>query len=370
MKTQKDKIPADISQIPQEILKSYDRFRFCRYLFFGMLLTFLIYIVVFLTFVHDAPIMSFLCMLTLSAINILVCLNRLKYKKYVLLLFSDADKAFMLIWIHVAAIFYVLYALVGFYLQIKYHIDWDTRQIIPAIFIAILVVIITYNANPEFDADETVYLPAPKSQTKIGGAVADKISSEQNFNKTNGEAQATQDEAAKFEQKFNDASLETESIQSKEEALEYGKALARIAKNLKQKYQLHRLIRFAFVSFATTVFLILFLSDSYELHWAFIVSAVCTIIFFFSKRRYSKLFVENPEKSNTIFAIENFAIVTLVLYYPIMAIALWLAGGGSESNDIGLFFGLFYLLAVTPVSVITILVCLARNLSVYKEIKE
>lgn len=34
MQTQKDKIPADISQIPQEILKSYDRFHFCRYLFF------------------------------------------------------------------------------------------------------------------------------------------------------------------------------------------------------------------------------------------------------------------------------------------------------------------------------------------------
>lgn len=109
MQMQKDKIPADISQIPQEILKSYDRFRFCRYLFFGTLLTFLIYIVVFLTFVHNVPIMSFLCMLALSAINILACLNRLKYKKYALPLFSDADKAFMLIWIHVAAIFYVLY---------------------------------------------------------------------------------------------------------------------------------------------------------------------------------------------------------------------------------------------------------------------
>ena len=127
MQMQKDKIPADISQIPQEILKSYDRFRFCRYLFFGTLLTFLIYIIVFLTFVHDAPIMSFLCMLALSAINILVCLNRLKYKKYALLLFSDADKAFMLIWIHVAAIFYVLYALIGFYLQIKYHIGIRVR---------------------------------------------------------------------------------------------------------------------------------------------------------------------------------------------------------------------------------------------------
>jgi len=67
-------------------------------------------------------------MLALSTINILVCLNRLKYKKYALLLFSDADKAFMLIWIHVAAIFYVLYALIGFYLQIKYHIDWDTSD--------------------------------------------------------------------------------------------------------------------------------------------------------------------------------------------------------------------------------------------------
>ena len=75
-------------------------------------MTFLIYIIVFLTFVHNAPIMSFLCMLALSAINILVCLNRLKYKKYALLLFSNADKAFMLIWIHVAAMFYVLYALI------------------------------------------------------------------------------------------------------------------------------------------------------------------------------------------------------------------------------------------------------------------
>ena len=99
-----------------------------------------------------------------------------------------------------------------------------------------------------------MYLPALKSQTKIGGAIADKISGEQNFNKTNGKAQGAQDEAAKFEQKFNDTSLEAESIQSKEEALEYGKALARIAKNLKQKYQLHRLIRFAFASFETTVF--------------------------------------------------------------------------------------------------------------------
>jgi len=64
------------------------------------------------------------------------------------------------------------------------------------------VAIITYNANPEFDANETVYLSALKSQTKIGGAITDKISCEQNFNKTNGKAQGAQDETAKFEQKF------------------------------------------------------------------------------------------------------------------------------------------------------------------------
>ena len=265
-----------------------------------------------------------------------------------------------------AAIFYVLYALIGFYLQIKYHIDWETRQIIPAIFIAILVAIIIYNANPKFDADETVYLLAPKSQAKIGGVIADKISGEQNFNKTNGEAQATQDEAAKFDQKFNDASLETESIQRKEEALEYGKALTRIAKNLKQKYQLHRLIRFTFASFATTVFLILFLPNSYELHWAFIISAVCTIIFFFSKRRYSKLFVENPKKSNTIFAIENFAIVTLVLYLPLSEL---LFSQGRSYDNMALILGYLYL-PIAPILFITTIVCLARNLSVYKEIKE
>ena len=211
-----------------------------------------------------------------------------------------------------------------------------------------------------------MYLPALKSQTKIGGAIADKISGEQNFNKTNGKAQGAQDEAAKFEQKFNDASLETESIQSKEEALEYGKALARIAKNLKQKYQLHRLIRFAFVSFATTVFLILFLPNSYELHWAFIVSAVCMIIFFFSKRRYSKLFVENPKKSNTIFAIENFAIVTLVLYLPLSEL---LFSQGRSYDNMALILGYLYL-PIAPILFITTIVCLARNLSVYKEIKE
>ena len=221
-----------------------------------------------------------------------------------------------------AAIFYVLYALVGFYLQIKYHIDWDTRQIIPAIFIAIQVAIITYNANPEFDADETVYLPAPKSQTKIGGAIADKISGEQNFNKTNGEVQATQDEAAKFEQKFNDASLVAESIQSKEEALEYGKALAQIAKNLKQKYQLHRLIRFAFASFATTVFLILFLSDSYELHWAFIISAFVQLYFLF-KAQIQQTFHIKSRKRQYDFRDRKFCDCDASFVSPTLGIALF-----------------------------------------------
>ena len=124
----------------------------------------------------------------------------------------------MLIWIHVAAIFYVLYALAGFYLQIKYHIDWDTQ---------------------------------------------------------------------------------------------------------KQKYQLHRLIRFAFASFATTVFLILFLPNSYELHWAFIISAVCTIIFFFSKRRYSKLFVENPKKKQYDFRDRKFCDYDASFVSPTLGIALF-----------------------------------------------
>ncbi|WP_297988106.1 hypothetical protein [uncultured Campylobacter sp.] len=112
--------------------------------------------------------------------------------------------------------------------------------------------------------------------------------------------------------------------------------------------------------------MILFLSDSYELHWAFIVSAVCTIIFFFSKRRYSKLFVENPKKSNTIFAIENFAIVTLVLYLPLSEL---LFSQGRSYDNMALILGYLYL-PIAPILFITTIVCLARNLSVYKEIKE
>ena len=44
MQTQ-DKIAVDIGQISQETLKSYDRWRFFKYLFAGILVTFIVFLV-------------------------------------------------------------------------------------------------------------------------------------------------------------------------------------------------------------------------------------------------------------------------------------------------------------------------------------
>ena len=241
-----------------------------------------------------------------------------------------------------------------------------------AIFITTImlpIAIIAHNANDEFAADETVYLPQRvlKSQEKISELVADETTNGQNL--TQAQTQVVQAEAAKFESKIDDASRQDELAQSDEEAeaLEYGKALASIPENLKRRYQLHRLIRFAFVSAAAMAFLILFSSNVDKLYWVFIVSVACVGVFFISERRYSKLFVENPEKSNTIFAIENFAIMTLVLYYPVGS--LFLEGKAVHRDTSALVFVYLYI-PLIPILLITTVVCLARNLSFYKEIKE
>nr|WP_314239194.1 hypothetical protein [uncultured Campylobacter sp.] len=230
------------------------------------------------------------------------------------------------------------------------------------------IAIISHNANDEFAADETVYLPQRvlKSQEKISEVVAGETMCEQNLSQA--QTQANQSDATESEPKFESASHEAEPSQSDEEAeaLEYGKALAQIPENLKRRYQIHLLFRFAFVSFAAMAFLILFSSNVDKLYWAFIVSAICVGVFFASGRRYSKLFVENPEKSNTIFAIENFAIMTLVLYYPVGS--LFLEGKAVHSSDAAATFVYLYL-PLIPILLITSVVCLARNLSFYKEIK-
>ncbi len=58
MQTQKDKVAVDISQIPQDALKSYDNWRFGKNLFIGLSATF----IVLLFFFFDrsfAPIITF-----------------------------------------------------------------------------------------------------------------------------------------------------------------------------------------------------------------------------------------------------------------------------------------------------------------------
>ena len=281
-------------------------------------------------------------------------------------LFSDEGKAFTLICTETIALFFIAASLYALFLDAAF----STRATVQAIFIIIImlpIAIISHNANDEFAADETVYLPQRvlKSQEKISELAADETTNGQNLS----QAQANQSEAAESERKFEGASHEAVLGQSDEEveALEYGKALAQIPENLKRRYQIHLLVRFAFVSFAAMAFLIISSNPDKGLSGAFIVSAICVGAFFASGRRYSKLFVENPEKSNTIFAIENFAIMTLVLYYPVGS--LFLEGKAVHSSDAAATFVYLYL-PLIPILLITTVVCLVRNLSFYKEIKE
>ena len=170
-------------------------------------------------------------------------------------------------------------------------------------------------------------------------------------------------EAAKFESKINYASPQDELAQSDEdaEALEYGKALAQIPKNLKRRYQIHRLVRFNFLTFMALAYcLTLNYLGMDNLYLVVLSAIVCTLLFLILKRKYSNLFIKNPEKSNTIFAVENFATFALIFYLPVTK---------SQHNDgsIGAF-GAFLLLI--PILIIVIAACIYRNQSVCAELKE
>ena len=368
MQTQKDKITVDISQIPQDALKSYDNWRFSRNLFVGLSATFIVLLFSFLIDPsHPSSPFLFAVAFGMSAALILFSLSSPRRQRYSVFLFSDEGKAFTLICTETIALFFIAASLYALFLDAAF----STSTTVQAIFITIImlpIAIIAHNANDEFAADETVYLPQRvlKSQEKISELVVDETTNGQNLSQA--QTQDAQAKAAKFEPKIDDASRQDELVQSDEdaEALEYGKALAQIPKNLKRRYQIHLLIRYAFVSFAAMAFLIFSSSDPDKLHWAFIVSAVCVVVFFTSGCRYSKLFVENPEKSNAIFAIENFAIMTLVLYYPVGS--LFLEGKAVHRDTSALIFVYLYI-PLIPILLITTVVCLARNLSFYKEIK-
>ena len=228
------------------------------------------------------------------------------------------------------------------------------------------IAIISHNANDEFAADETVYLlqRVLKSQEKISEVVAGETMCEQNLSQA--QTQANQSDATESELKFESASHEAEPSQSDEEveALEYGKALVQIPKNLKYRYQLHRLVRFNFPTFTALAYcLTLNYLGMDNLYLVVLSAIVCTLLFLILKRKYSNLFIKNPEKSDTIFAVEHFATFALIFYLPITL------SGKSQHNDgaIGAF-GVFLLL--TPILIIVIAACIYHNQSVYEELKE
>ena len=367
MQTQKDKIAVDISQIPQDALKSYDNWRFGKNLFIGLSATFIVLLFSFLIDpTHPSSPFLFAVALGASAALILFSLSSPRRKRYSVFLFSDEGKAFTLICTETIALFFIAASLYALFLDAAF----STPTTVQAIFITIImlpIAIIAHNANDEFAADETVYLPQRvlKTQEKISELAADETTNGQNLS----QVQANQSDATESGPKFEGASHEAVLGQSDEEAeaLEYGKALAQIPENLKRRYQIHLLVRFAFVSFTVMAFLIISSNPDKGLSGAFIFSAICVGAFFASGRRYSKLFVENPEKSNRIFAIENFAIMTLVLYYPVGS--LFLEGKAVHRDASALIFVYLYI-PLIPILLITTVVCLARNLSFYKEIKE
>lgn len=361
MQTQKDKIAVDISQIPQDALKSYDNWRFSRNLFVGLSATFIVLLFSFLIDPgHPSSPFLFAVAFGMSAALILFSLSSPRRKRYSVFLFSDEGKAFTLICTETIALFFIAASLYALFLDAAF----STPTTVQAIFIAIImlpIAIIAHNANDEFAADETVYLPQRvlKSQEKISELVVDETTNGQNLS----QAQANQSDATESEPKFEGASHETEPSQSDEEAeaLEYGKALVQIPKNLKYRYQLHRLVRFNFPTFTALAYcLTLNYLGMDNLYLVVLSAIVCTLLFLILKRKYSNLFIKNPEKSNTIFAVENFATFALIFYLPVTK---------SQHNDgsIGAF-GAFLLL--TPILIIVIAACIYRNQSVYAELKE
>lgn len=363
MQTQKDKVAVDISQIPQDALKSYDNWRFGKNLFIGLSATFIVLLFSFLIDpLHPSSPFLFAVAFGMSAALILFSLSSPRRKRYSVFLFSDEGKAFTLICTETIALFFIAASLYALFLDAAF----STPTTVQAIFITIImlpIAIIAHNANDEFAADETVYLPQRvlKSQEKISELVVDKTTNGQNLSQA--QTQDAQAKAAKFEPKIDDASRQDELVQSDEdaEALEYGKALVQIPKNLKYRYQLHRLVRFNFPTFTALAYcLTLNYLGMDNLYLVVLSAIVCTLLFLILKRKYSNLFIKNPEKSNTIFAVENFATFALIFYLPITK---------SQHNDgaIGAF-GVFLLL--TPILIIVIAACIYRNQSVYEELKE
>ena len=363
MQTQKDKVAVDISQIPQDALKSYDNWRFGKNLFIGLSATFIVLLFSFLIDpLHPSSPFLFAVAFGMSAALILFSLSSPRRKRYSVFLFSDEGKAFTLICTETIALFFVAASLYALFLDAAF----STSTTVQAIFITIImlpIAIIAHNANDEFAADETVYLPQRvlKSQEKISELVVDETTNGQNLSQA--QTQDAQAKAAKFEPKIDDASRQDELVQSDEdaEALEYGKALVQIPKNLKYRYQLHRLVRFNFPTFTALAYcLTLNYLGMDNLYLVVLSAIVCTLLFLILKRKYSNLFIKNPEKSNTIFAVENFATFALIFYLPITK---------SQHNDgaIGAF-GVFLLL--TPILIIVIAACIYRNQSVYEELKE
>lgn len=207
MQTQ-DKIAVDISQIPQDALKSYDNWRFGKNLFIGLSATFIVLLFSFLIDpAHPSSPFLFAVALGASATLILFSLSSSRRKRYSVFLFSDEGKAFALICTETIALFFIAASLYALFLDAAF----STPTIVQAIFIIIImlpIAIISHNANDEFGSDETVYLPQRvlKSQEKISEVIAGETMYKQNLSQA--QAQANQSEAAEFERKFEGANRE------------------------------------------------------------------------------------------------------------------------------------------------------------------
>ena len=183
MQTQKDKVAVDISQIPQDALKSYDNWRFSKNLFIGLSATFIVLLFSFLIDpAHPSSPFLFAVALGASAALILFSLSSPRRKRYSVFLFSDEGKAFTLICTETISLFFIAASLYALFLDAAF----STPTTVQAIFIIIImlpIAIISHNANDEFAVDETVYLPQRvlKSQEKISELATDETTNGQNL---------------------------------------------------------------------------------------------------------------------------------------------------------------------------------------------
>ncbi len=182
------------------------------------------------------------------------------------------------------------------------------------------------------------------------------------------------------------------NVKFQAEMKELDEKFAAIPKDEKRRYDRHRFIRRATMTYWSSTFVVFylftilasclesfFISNDIELPpevFSYIRGAVMIVAPIFwtfyvlrrdQTKRYSYLFVRDQWDSFLAFRIENFASIVLVLY-PILLIigSFFVRDSGGEYAAYGFLYGL----AVAPICLLVFAVCYSRNKSSYEPAPE